>query len=448
MSKRTPFFVTMLLLIGASPSLADKTDDKLAAMQAQLNAQAAQMAKQEQTIAAQNKKIAELNATSAPAPAPAPADLTSGGDAHVREIVQQVMADAQTRPSLSDKPLAGYDNGLYARTADGNYMLKVNGVIQIRYTLDSLDHPTTDSTGGFELPHADVIFSGNVLDPTWKYRIVTGYNTSGGTNLQDAWVEKSFSECLALTAGQFKPPFWEENLVAYTKLQFIDRSLLNAIHGGYTQGLMLSLKLPRVRTYLSFNDGMRAAARNSTWSTDGSDLGLTARGEVLLTGDWKNYGDMASFRGEKTTIVLGSAAHYELSQTAATPDLTQITGDATFKFGGASLFVAGLARFEDGATAVDRYGVLTQAGVFVTDKIELVARHEWGAAEGAVDDLNLATAGINYYFLKHQAKFMIDAGYSFGPVDALWANTAYGWRADSAGRDGQFVARTQLQIGF
>ncbi len=72
----------------------------------------------------------------------------------VRNIVQDVLADADTRASLQGSgATAGYDNGFFIRSSDGNWSLKINGVFQERFNVghqSGSSDPTTHTlpTGG------------------------------------------------------------------------------------------------------------------------------------------------------------------------------------------------------------------------------------------------------------------------------------------------------------
>lgn len=150
--------------------------------------------------------------------------LTEERAKEIRAIVQDVLADADTRASLqSTGATAGYDKGFFIASPDGNFKLVVNGELQVRYafsrlstrSLHQLDPGTyqpperglqTEFPGGFEnkgyqgffgagstgsfertargfgVPRAKLAFSGHVVDPSWQYKIVGAFeqqNTQG-----------------------------------------------------------------------------------------------------------------------------------------------------------------------------------------------------------------------------------------------------------------------------
>ena len=373
----------------------------------------------------------------------------------VKALIREVLADADTRASLlQDAVLAGYDNGFFLKSADGNYLLKIMGQIQFRYNADFRDNSgSDDSNSGFELARTRFGFKGHVIDPSWQYFIWTGYGANGNDLLLDAWIKKDFGQGLSLTAGQFKVPFWREWLISETRLQAVERSLINNVFGcNYTQGLTLGYQNDALRGQFSVNDG--ASSRVSTWNTPDSDYALTARGEWLATGTWKQADELEAWAGDDPLVMLGGAVLYQHGEEGTLDDETDTvrwTADVTAKWNGLSLLAAVLGSHADNGDSVDQFAALLQAGFFVTEKLELFARYEWGDLDTEDDDdLSILTVGGNYFFRKHAVKLSADVGYGFNPVTAGWTGTSgiTGWQADSPDEDGQVLVRTQLQLLF
>ena len=66
--------------------------------------------------------------------------LTEQRAEQVRGLVQDVLADADTRASLQGSGMtAGYNNGFVVSSNDGNWMLRVNGLMQQRWVLADVD---------------------------------------------------------------------------------------------------------------------------------------------------------------------------------------------------------------------------------------------------------------------------------------------------------------------
>jgi hypothetical protein len=70
--------------------------------------------------------------------------LTEQRSSEIRGIVQDVLADADTRTSLqSSGAMAGYNNGFFLASPDGNFSLKVGGQIQIRWVMNNAKDKNT-----------------------------------------------------------------------------------------------------------------------------------------------------------------------------------------------------------------------------------------------------------------------------------------------------------------
>ena len=88
--------------------------------------------------------------------------LTEQRASEIRGIVQDVLADADTRTSLQNSgAMAGYNNGFFLASPDGNFKLNVQGFMQVRWTLNEAGDQETQ--WGFENANTYLDFSGNVL---------------------------------------------------------------------------------------------------------------------------------------------------------------------------------------------------------------------------------------------------------------------------------------------
>jgi len=469
MSYRRFFLVAIFILAPLTARAADVNQ-----LQAELDALRQRIDQQDQTIDAQHRELETLRSELGDT------WLNQRRQEQVRQLVHEVLADADTRASLLDDGLtAGWNNGFYLASADGSFLLQVMGQIQVRHVLSTSDDAFNGATGkdldndvsGFEIHRTRVGFKGHVVDPNWQYFIWTGYSGStGGGFLLDAYITRKFNDNWSVTFGQFKLPLWQEWLVSETRQQFVDRSLIHSMFSGsYTQGLRLDYRDERLHAAFSVNDG--AGAFNAPWNVDGVEgVAVTGRVEWMALGDgWKKYADFESPRGEEPMLVLAAAAHWQQGNygtsgtTLTTGDEAEIlrwTADATLELGGANIFVAFLGNHLSEASGVDdlnQYGLIVQGGYFVTEKLELKARWEWGDLDiPGVEDLNVATVGFSYLFHGHQLKWTSDIGYAFNELNQVsiggndfgWQDTSHGWNPDAAGSDGQVVMRNQIQLLF
>ncbi|MCH2132525.1 MAG: OprO/OprP family phosphate-selective porin [Phycisphaerales bacterium] len=122
------FGATATMLTGAAFAATPSSDISNTDMQARLEAA--------------ESKIAELSAQT-------DADwLTEQRADEIREIVQDVLADADTRASLQGSNMsAGYDNGFVISSSDGKWKLRINGLLQNRWVLSRNETRNTPLTG-------------------------------------------------------------------------------------------------------------------------------------------------------------------------------------------------------------------------------------------------------------------------------------------------------------
>ncbi|MFM7052319.1 MAG: porin [Planctomycetota bacterium] len=455
--------------------------------------------------------------------------LTEERAAEIRAIVSDVLADSSVRSSLAaDGATAGWDKskGFFLASADGNYTMAMKGELQYRWMFDSRNigastaasgspsNATDDDAWGFEFRRARMTFSGSVVDPSWTYevRLSTNRNASSGNNsyLDDAWIAKSLGDGYALKMGQFPAPFMREQLQSAFGQLTIERSLVNEVFSVFKpQGIELSWTGETVRVAGFYGDTMQAKAtepyataggaaapfnagaaqavassQNSSLGNNPSDYAFASRIEWKPEGEWKQFKQASSFRGDAKGTLFGLAAYAqglpEVSGTnGATPDtMWSATVDGTLMLGGANIFAMGVMRsvtlhdaqpVRGGGTddSLSQWGALVQGGVFVADDLELFARYEIGstdtdqyrvqatALEANGEDLSLLTFGANWWpagAKNRNIKISGDFGYAFDPV-VDFAGTGAGWLTDytaSGGdtSDGQWLVRTQLQFQF
>ncbi|MEI6023504.1 MAG: hypothetical protein WCP80_02770, partial [Phycisphaerales bacterium] len=100
--------------------------------------------------------------------------LTEERASQIRGVVQDVMADADTRSSLqATAATSGYNNGFFIASPDGNFKLQINGQVQVRSSYawqtnsawnasKTVDPNATKAQYGTEIRRAKLSFSGNV----------------------------------------------------------------------------------------------------------------------------------------------------------------------------------------------------------------------------------------------------------------------------------------------
>ncbi len=447
--------------------------------------------------------------------------LTQQRAEEIRGVVVDVLADAESRASLqSDAVTAGWNKGFFLASPDGNFKLNVAGLMQARFAYNY--QPTTSRAGansveaesseyGTEVRRAELIFSGNVLDPSWTYLFKFAFNQNGATlqtdsgsqvtsnapALDDAFIRKDFGNGWSLKGGQYKSNYNLEEWSKSSAMQLVERSVVNSyFKTDFIQGIELQYETDSWRILVNYNDGggnrniasigtntnsvlaATSSGNNTEWATAG-------RIDWKVAGNWSQFKEMMSFRGSDEGLQVGAAYNWQRggSQNAQNDAFIgnsdgmniSYTTDIAWRSNGASLFGSFLGNTfyarPGAAAAVNSYGAVIQGGYFVSDALELVARWEYlNVSGGTINVTSVGTAGnassinaqhfqiysigTNYYLLKNQLKISADIGYVVGAL--LFQNGIYNgsitgadYRSDeTSGATGQAVARVQLQLAF
>ncbi len=387
-----------------------------------------------------------------------------GSTDEVRAVVADMLADADSRTSLLASE-SGHDGKFFLASDDGNFRLNFDGLIQFRYMANfRSDDNANEFEHGFQSQLTKLRFSGNVVNSNWFYNIEANFLHDGGTlTLEDAFVGYKFSPEWAMTWGQFIAPVLREwmmddryNLAASPSIT------QSAFNHGRSQGVALSYTGNDFLVVGAFTDG--ASTQNSDFtSAVEADWSLTGRAAWKMAGDWAAFDDFTSFKGSKFAGMLGGAVHYQgSSNTSAITDTDSkvllYTVDAQLEGDGWNAWGAFIGRNiesrsmgSDGDT--DDFGVVVQAGLFISEKDELFARFDSVIPDsdraGDPDPFSTLTVGYNHYFARHAVKFVADMQYCFDAIvdtAAVVTDNDTGLLGDVD--DGEIILRAQFQLMF
>lgn len=157
----------------------------------------------------------------------------------IRQLVEEVLADAKAKGELGAPMTAGYDQGFYIKAADEAFLLKVNALFQFRYTGLNVDgpkavHPVRNKSidndrNDFEVERGEISLGGHLWDNNLTYNVTFTLesDTNGSGTLKDWYVNYKFDPMLQVRAGQFKLPQGQQELTSSGEQQFVDCSLAN-----------------------------------------------------------------------------------------------------------------------------------------------------------------------------------------------------------------------------
>lgn len=393
----------------------------------------------------------------------------------IRSMVADVLADADTRSSLlQSNRVNGWNNGFVLGSPDGNFTLRMNAIAQVRFIASLQDNSPAgaggdDSRYGFENNRTRLTFSGNIVDPSWLYKLQFEFGSDGAATLLDAYVAKKLNDNLILGAGQVKVPMLRETLIGADKVQGVARSVVEGEFGaGRTQGVIAYYNTDQWRFSGAVTDGHgNVGGFNQPWNNADTDVSLTGRGEFLVAGEWADFADITSAPGQEFAAMVGGSFHYQTGEsgTAANEvEAIQWTVDGSIEGDGWNVFAYVVSRTLDNDATVDldQTAFVVQGGIYLNDDWELFGRYEWADMDIAgAEDLSIVTIGATNYISGHNLKFTADVGYALDPVPAAFqtgglangslstgSGSNVGWREDAAGEDGQLVLRAQMQLAF
>ena len=366
--------------------------------------------------------------------------LTEQRADQIRGVVQDVLADSNTRSSFQQAggATAGYNNGFFISSADGNYSLKINALEQVRFVWNNTYQGKTDGPDGndanqwgFENRRTQAFFSGNVVDPSWKYLVGIAYDAqndpysadAGNFGLYYAMVTKTFGDGFSVSVGQMNVPFTvESNLFNAGSTQMGDYSIFEYMFGaGQQVGAMAKLEKDAFRVsggwYNIVQTDSSGTVGNSWDNNDNQSIAVAGRAEYKVAGTWDQFSKESSFKGEEFGLLIGGGVIWQNGRndnSAGVYDANPLglTADAQAKFGGFNLI--GQFLWQDGYPGTDAsssvWGFNVQGGAFITEDLEVFGAWayadtaESGSSSASLGTTNYLQTGANWYFAKNSIK--------------------------------------------
>ena len=428
--------------------------------------------------------------------------LTEARATEIRNLVQDVLADSDSRASmLDDGVMAGWSEHFFLADAFGRFLLQIEGMMQTRFVMnyrDGVDF-NDDTRHGFEVTRTRLTFRGHVYTEDLQYLVRTEaspypqFGTGGGSfSLLDSWVRYNLSNEWSVRIGQFKLPFMREELVSEAERLAVEQSLVNFnFTVGRSQGAELAYHDNHNAWSLAFSDGLSTRGSvlsglmggqvNNQGGAPGTNIpalstnvefALTSRYERLMAGSWEQFEDFTSPIDDEYGALLGAAIHWQINESNSTPIIGSgrepqsigATIDYSIEWGGASAFIAATYHYidfapNDAISIVHFLGIMGQVSMYIAPKWEIFVRGEWAQFEAGgggtfqIPDLGIVTSGFNYYIEGHDVKWTTDIGFSLTEIPPSggqggWGTELAGWR--DVPQDGipEVVIRSQLQIVF
>ncbi|MCH2139717.1 MAG: OprO/OprP family phosphate-selective porin [Phycisphaerales bacterium] len=401
--------------------------------------------------------------------------LTEQRAEQVRGVVQDVLADADTRASLQGTgATSGYNNGFFVQSADGKWSVKINGVFQERFNYakngESVNLPNGnhDNAWGFETTRAALNFSGMLAGEAFYNARLNWSPYNGGNQLEWAYGGWKVDDTWSVSLGRQKFDVMRGYMLNAEDQQAIERSLQTTYWAtsSVTNGIKLSGNMDQSRYNVMFSNGSGGNANNGYVNND-HDWAISGRGEWLMEGTWGQFDNMSSPAGSTDGWLLGVGAAYNKTNVGAAAEAKNwlVSGDLTYHSDGWNAYGSMTYGKNDPNTGADRdsFGWELGAGMYMDADNELYARYSWldpGQGRGADSSkLSIMTIGWNHYIAGPNTKLSVDWSYSFSD-QSFAANQGNGvgysdwWNnTPAAGGNGlndgsNWMIRTQLQVAF
>ena len=301
----------------------------------------------------------------------------------IRGLVHDVLADADTRASLQGSgSTAGYNDGFTIASADGNWSLKMNALLQTSWS--NVDDEPNDTDGwGFDTGTTWMNFSGTIAG---DYSYDVRYNWDDSST---EWANASFAvgDGWDFTMGTQKAATARISLIDDQNQLGIndeDYDVSNGAALGYTGDQM------RAWIQLFNNDGNGA--------DNDSQYDWNIRAEYMVEGNWGQFDQFTSADGGSAGTLLGFS-YMSVNSDGDDDGDSEWTLDAQMQFGGSNLYV-GYSEFSDD-DGDDTDTLYVAYGIYLNADWELYVQYE----DQSVNDDPLWVIGVNNYWAGQNARW-------------------------------------------
>lgn len=338
-----------------------------------------------------------------------------------------------------------WNNGTRLEFPDNGFTTQINTLIQTRYTFTDGDGDFgEDNTSSFDVNRARIIIQGSALNNEFQYflqpEFVSGDDDSAKSpELLDAWLQWNACDWASVKMGQFKTGISRSFNTSSEKLMFADRSEASELFDlGRQQGVRGDWSFDSFSLNAAVFNGESTGEGINRPGVDTNHTGVVGF-RAGLVGDINPFEEGDVDYSENLGWDMGATYAFSDRNNDAVGDVERhtVSVDTNLKVKGISFngeFFWGRAEAKDlpGDTKVSPIGFYAQTGYFLSPKKwELAVRYSYvdcdqdglagGVCTDGVDDINQVTAGINYYWWKHNLKAQFNYDFlnqdQFAPSD-------------------------------
>lgn len=351
---------------------------------------------------------------------------------------------------------AGYKGGFFIRSEDGRFLVRIQNLLQFRYTVTAVDDGD-DYFTRFSIPRGRIALTGHAWSEDLAYKFQSQFGPDE-VELRDYYVDYGADpDTLRVRVGRFKRPFSRQQLTSAKRLLLVDRAITDRafaagrdlgvmVHSGYQRG-------PRWEWAFGVFEGFDDEPVLAGEALVGPSVrrGRTGGGgaprerlhPAVVARVAYNHGDVQPYvetdlEGGPLRFGIGASTRADFDLDDDGESLLAGEVDAIVK---AHHFTASGAFFvwtTGGQTPFDvereATGWFVQGGYLLGDTWMPAARYEVVSPVGEDNDTSIATVGLNGFFYGHAVKWV---------TDVAWAR-----RQTLDGTESDHRLRTQFQFAF
>ena len=354
---------------------------------------------------------------------------------------------------------AGYDRKFYVRDRSGRFKAMLGMYTQFRWTWSRRFAPPAGErhdTTAFEMIRTR-IFAEAEYTPCFYVHFRGNVDGSGDVNLIVSYLRLKPRKDFHIQFGRQFIALSREDWIFPQDLLTMDFSANDAVFAiGTSNAIQAHKEWSNDRLWLGFSDGAFGGGQVFASPTK-PEWNVNARYEhQFFTTDWSIWDDLVGRRGRPRGLLFGIAGSVQEGGRASLARLAGlVTADVSYNWDGGQAMVYGTWRRADSRTygVVDDWGLVAQAGHFVTCTLEPYARYEAvfpDPARAENDEFHSALIGLNWYPIQWTNRYKISGefGYLFGPINGTIVppGTSVGFLPTDV--DDQYYLRFQFQFGF
>lgn len=362
-------------------------------------------------------------------------------ETEIEEIANKPVTDSNEASQLNMDngviPIAD-DRGFTLQSNDGSFVFKPYLYMQTTANFKYYDDEGLDkaynqdnvANSGFAIPYAIIGFTGKAFGKI-DYNVSVNAAASGGSILQQAWIDYAVSPELRFRAGKFKTPFTHAYLTTLGETLFpsLPTSLtavailphsLNAVTPGIGTGFDLGVEVHGlIANKIGYEIGLwngTGSAQNGATKTISDDTHIPS---LLYAGRlaYQPKGAMPMTQGNpklqhEDKLLIGVSANYNVeSENESTNDFRAGVEFAMLKnkwYVGIEAYYMhiGFTERQKIDDTFNYWGGYAQVGYFVHPQWQLGLRYDFFDRNGSSKDgfLNMPAASINYFIPKTNIK--------------------------------------------